>query len=269
MNITMNVLQSPILRTDPNPHRHRERMDARLQAREREARIREAEYKLIERKKAEFAEAKEAGVDEDVLRVMRTGISQQLTDIKRARAEREALMIEQELQRKREDMEERAREIEERAEEAKIERAETVEDLDEIRTAAFIRGVVNASINKNNISALSRTRATLSAEAEQLSQDISNSFGPVKVHDLPAQFDVAHLHTGPIDPIEWLPTGHMNPNDFRNRHLQGLRAGIARLDTAILGEIATLYRESQAMQEAQLRISEEEAQKEDYYYDDL
>jgi hypothetical protein len=156
------------------------------------------------------------------------------------------MAIERELQQKKADMEERQRENEARAEEARAKRA-TDEELKQMREQSLVRGMVTMAARADNVAAMRRTRATLASEAGQLSRDIGNSYGPAVIYEGPG-------HTETL----WTNVGHANPEDFRNRHLRTLQSGMARLDTAILSETASLNRDATAIQESQQRLAEEE-----------
>jgi hypothetical protein len=232
-------------------------MEQREIARQREARLREAEDLHIARIREEMDSLRGTGMEPDLLSAALRGLSSQISEILAQRAEREQIAMERELQQKKADMEERRRENEERAEEKRAENA-TAEELEQMRERALTRGIVTMSARADNIAGLRRTRATLAVEAGQLSRDIENSYGPVVVHDMQQLIEATSQTQETIDPVIWANVGRANPNDFRNRQLRALQGGIARLDTAILGETASLYRDSQALQESQLRTADHE-----------
>jgi hypothetical protein len=259
MQISFTPRENPLVRMGGSAQRHQQRMEQRQVAREREMRIREAEDLRISRLRDEMELVRSSEMESDLKNVALRGLASQISEIMQQRAERERLAIEAELKQKKADMEERRRENEERADEARVNNA-TDEELEQLRQESFTRGMVTMAARADNISGLRRTRATLAAEAEQLSQDIRNSYSPVVVHDfndLVANFDDTVGSGAPIDPTVWMNTGHANPNDFRNRQLTALRGGIARLDTAVLAETAGMYRDSKALQERQLRLAGE------------
>ena len=64
------------------------------------------------------------------------------------------------------------------------------------------------------------------------------------------------------DPIEVTPTaGAAKPGEHKHRQLQGLQIGAAQLEGNAGKIIGEIYRNSQTMQEAQLRVAREKAAK--------
>lgn len=62
-------------------------------------------------------------------------------------------------------------------------------------------------------------------------------------------------------PIVPTGPGQPRPNEFRNRHVQGLRLGADQLGGAAGRFIGSIYKDSQKLQEAQLRIARERTAK--------
>lgn len=211
------------------------------------------------------------------------GMAGQIARIHINRAEREQQAMEREFMRKQEEMEERIRERERLAEEKRLENKDE-EELEEAAERAKIRGFAQMSVRAENISALSQTRASMQAEATRLSGEaefdksrqrianreiISNAqrqnvqrleaFRDAKAHaeeyNLPFNRSrPAFVEAGP--PFDHNP---LSPDGFRGRHLGRLNAGIAGLTANINHQIAALYRDSQQLQESQLRINREKS----------
>jgi hypothetical protein len=217
-------------------------------------------------------------------------LSAQIGNIHMARAEREQIAIEREFMRKQQEMDERMRERERIAQERENARLEnkSQEELENSAERNKMRNMVMMGTRLENISSLSRTRASLSAAATRLQgeagfdghrQRIANE----QIHSFVradnertlelhqdrmerSQYNTANGRPTPPPP-PWRPmvAGHTfndNPlalDGFRGRHLQNLNNGISRLSANINAQVGALYRDSQAMQEQQLRIYREKA----------
>ncbi|MCL1843725.1 MAG: hypothetical protein FWF79_07925 [Defluviitaleaceae bacterium] len=294
----------------PRRAARRDFMRERMEAKEREAQIREAENQRIQllnerihrsgerihsinQQIAELSEEDAAGNYEQLKELNRevallqssiTGLTNQIGQIHTARAEREQLAIEREFVRQQQEMEERMRERERVAEESRSYENKTDDELEKAAEQANIRNLTMVSIRKENIRALSRTRANLAAAAQQLRneanfdmhrQNIANaeiqSFvrqsnaEALEVHNKRVEF--AKSSTAPLAIPIWRPmeAGHLfsgNPlteDTFRGRHLQNLDASVARLSANIMHQVGAMYRDSQNQQEEQLRIYREQA----------
>jgi len=205
-------------------------------------------------------------------------ITGQIAQIHMNRAEREQLAIEREFQRQKLEMEERMREREEAA--SVNYQNKTAEELEEAAERANIRNLTVMSARADNIASLRISRASMEASAARLRgegdfdmrrQEIANaeikSF--VSAHNVRTLEEFrAGLDAGNLAPgASWRPMeiGHLfdrNPladDGFRGRHLQNIEAGISRLNANIGTQIGAMYRDSQNMQEEQLRISREKS----------
>jgi hypothetical protein len=219
--------------------RGRRNEEIRMAEAKREERMREIENAWIQRIREEMDRVKESDLPEEKMRIQLSVLGEQIGQIYTQRAEREQLAMEREMQRQQMENEERIREREEAAREQAIAR-KTPEQLERAQEDMAIRSMTLIGIRMDTINAMSRTRATMSAEAQQLETAIDNSYGPKQIG---------------LSTTLWLPTGRETPNDFRNRHLQDLRSGIARLDASIMAQVSAMYRDSQALQDAQLGIN--------------
>jgi hypothetical protein len=217
-------------------------------------------------------------------------LSTQIGNIHMARAEREQIAIEREMMRQQQEMDERMREHERIAQERESARNEnrTQEELEEAAERNKIRGMVAMGTRLENISSLSSTRASLSAAATRLEgeanfdmhrQRIANEAISTfvrrdnertrEIHSTRMEQFTEAVARGEdaLPPAPWRPmeVGHvfndnpLAPDGFRGRHLLNLNMGIARTSANINQLVGALYRDSQNMQEQQLRIMREKA----------
>ncbi|MCL1884587.1 MAG: hypothetical protein FWF81_12660 [Defluviitaleaceae bacterium] len=217
---------------------------------------------------AELREANELG--ELRMNAMVERLSTQISQIHITRAEREQMAIEREVQRQQQDLEERMRERERVAQENRSSH-KTDEELEREQERSTIRNLTIMSARRDNISNLSQTRARLSATATRLRgeadfelqrQRIANqeivSFVTRNNQQI---IDNARETGNPTGPL--MQVGHLfdhnplAPDGFRGQHLQRVESGIARLSAAMNAQVNALYRDSQRMQEEQLRLYRE------------
>ena len=307
--------QPPANRSNAMRGRRRDFMQERLNAQEQERRIREAENKRIRQLNEhienmssrmaglnmELAELIQANLPENADLIESLGrevnqlmsatasLSNQISSIHTARAEREQTAIERELVRQQQELEERMRERERIAREQKENRLanKTDEELEAVAERSNIRNLTAIGQRMDTINSLSRTRASLRAEAGRLEgeanfevhrQRISNSEILAHVRRENANALVQHRERVEnakaaaaagialaVAPPRLMEVGHLfsgNPlgeDSFRGRHLQNLNEGIARTTAGIQHHIGALYRDSQNMQEEQLRIYREKS----------
>ena len=235
-NNVIGPRDGPLLRPmRPGPAR-RDRMQERAAERERETRMRENEDMRIQRIRDEMTIVEASEMDSELRNQTLRGLSQQIAHIFEQRAEREQTAVERELMRQQQEMEERMRERERQAKE----NAPEHDCPDEAAQRATIKSLTTMSARMDNISNLSLTRATLAAEAEQLRQDISNT--------------MSHQQTG-LDNTIWTQSSHAQTQGWKSRHLGDLNMSTTRLTMTINREVAAMYRDSQSLQEEQLRIN--------------
>lgn len=207
-------------------------------------------------------------------------LSGQIAQIHTNRAEREQLAIEREFQRQQQELEERMREREEAARSNTNYEHKTEEELEEARERSSIRNLTLMSARAENIGSLRNTRASLQSAAARLRgeadfdnrrQEIANEqiISFVKAHNVRtleefrAGLEAGNLAAG----ASWRPMGSvflfdrnpLAPDGFRGRHLQNLNESISRLSANINMQISSMYRDSQNMQEEQLRIYREKS----------
>ena len=253
-NRNFGVLDRPLNRT--SGQNRQSRLQQRTAEREREMRIRERENEFIKKINEQMAQVKDSDMDDDLKRLTLSTLEDQIRQIHEARAERERLAVEREAQRNQIEQEERRREKEERAR-AKAAKHQDPEDAAE---RAKIRDMSLMSARMDNISSMSTTRARLTSEAEQLSQDIDNSRSLAEnAAEAVRLRNARYGTTGPEHVANW----QTNSSDFRQGHLENLNAGIAGLDAAINAQVAALYRDSQEMQETQLELVREKDENEE------
>lgn len=221
------------------------RLQARAAEREREARLRERENEFIKKIQEQMTRLDDSDMDSELKRLAMQSLEEQIRQIHEARAEREQQAIEREAQRHKAEQEERQREIEDRARAL----AGRHEDPDESADRAQIRDMSLMGARMDKIGSLQTARAGLKSEAAQLERDAANSR---RLADRAAQeVRDGKISSGAIGPdrvVSW----QSRSGDFRQGHLSSLNAGIAGIDAAINSQVASLYRDSQRMQERQL-----------------
>ena len=237
-----SVTEGPLLRIGGSGRRHRNHLNDRIAEREREQRIREAENIRIQRIQDEISHVRDSDMSHELKSLHISMLNDQIGQIHVDRAEREQLAMERELMRKQQEIEERQREREEAAAEQRLENNRH-ESAEELMFRENIRGLTAVSTRLDHINLLSRTRASLASEANMVEQAIGNTERP--------------MVTGTGTTV-MVRAGHETPNDFRHNNLRALNAGISRLDTAVANHVGALYRDSQVLQEAQLRIAREQ-----------
>jgi len=225
----------------------------RLIEREREQRIREKEDERIQVLGDKIALVlADQDMDEEQRKMRVTQFTNQIKQIHTGRAEREELAAEREILRQQQLIAETQREKEELAEEQRANNApvaNSVEEAQQLQANETIRSMTMMSARMDHISALNATRTRLQAEAELLEQATENVEGWI----------VTRLQDGTLIPSLTTFSSSQNSDDFREVHLRNLKAGITRLETTALQQVGSLYRDSQVMQEAQLRYMREGA----------
>jgi hypothetical protein len=158
-------------------------------------------------------------------------LAEQITKIYKDRAEREQDVEEWEAQTQIKEQEKKIQEREEEAERAAGNKAaeKDAEEVQKINEQSDIRSFVRIAAQKESVRNLSGLRARMSMEATQLRHAI--------------EFDFGFKQIG-LDVTIKVPTGHENPNDFRNKQFSKLNLGIARIDTAVMSNVASMYRRS-------------------------
>jgi len=255
------------IRTGGSGRAQRNNAATRAAEHEREQRLREAENKRIQglndqisfvkQEISEIHADKTLDVETRANRLMSRGfelssLSEQIARIHKDRIEREQLALERELTRMQQEVEERAREQEEKAAESRLNNS--TEDLESFQQRETIRSLTIMSARIDSIQGMEQSRARLASEANQLEKaiDSGNSARPMPIETGETSTNVAYGFSTVM-----VNAGRVNPNDFRNSHLQKLNTNIARLDTAILTQVGAMYRDSQVLQEAQLRAVRE------------
>jgi hypothetical protein len=152
-------------------------------------------------------------------------LGEQINKIHETRAEREQAAIEREIVLQQREMEERMRERERVAQENKF-AGKTQEELEADHERSAIRNLTMMSVRAETIGLLSQTRARISAEETRM--------------QIEANFDKQRVRIANVQ------------DTFTGRH--------ARIDANINLQIGAMYRDSQKMQEEQLRISREKTQ---------
>ncbi|MCL1878358.1 MAG: hypothetical protein FWF80_05835, partial [Defluviitaleaceae bacterium] len=204
-------------------------------------------------------------------------LSAQLAQIHTNRAEREMVALDREFARAKMEMEERMRERERIAEEQQN-RCE--EELDAAAERSTTRALVNMSVKAENIRSLSSTRSQLQAAATRLrgeadfdarfnrrSNDAIESNGVQQNVQAIENYKNAKAAADedptlptptrptPVQDAAFFAGSSLSPDAFRGRHLARLNSGIAGLTSSINQQVAALYRDSQRLQEQQLRTS--------------
>jgi len=236
--------------------RKRDLMQERVAAHEREMRMRETEDKRISKLNEEIFRVEESEMSDEAKKLTIAMLNEQINSIFMTRAEREQAAIEREMQRQQQEMEERMRERERLAQESQTEN-KTEEELQAAAERSAVRGLTAIGTRLDNISSLKRTRASMNAEATRLrgEGDFDKSF--VRQSN---QKIIAHASaTGASVSFLFGGNSSLSADTFKGRHLINLGAGISRLTSNINHQVSSLYRDSQKLQEEQLRIYREKA----------
>jgi hypothetical protein len=298
-----NNISGESLRQGSLSPRQRRHIQQREVEREREMRMREMEKKRIDQINAEMDRVRESeDMEEYAKRLMLVSLGRQIGQIHINRQEREQLAVEREMKRQQAEMEERMREQEERMREqreANRPDPQTEEELQQAIANETTRGMTMISANVDNIRTLSHTRARLSAEATRLENEAGTSqtrqevwsdrrYGMALAQmgrdkaDLEAVLNCEYATDEHVRAAMATFAGRMagaaasvNPDPYslldgyHGRQISDLNTRIARLDVAILSEVSAMYRESQNMQEEQLRLSQTDVTEEgEENYDD-
>jgi len=223
----------------------------RLQDRAREMRIREREDERIAAIHEEMALIKVSGdMSFELIKSKLSALTNRINNIHEARADRELINAEREMQRTKKLLEESSSSSTERKD--KNDSHKTQEEIEEKKEREAIADLSHIAATKDRISTLRQTRANLKREAGQVQRAVeSENSNYVKIGVIP----------GLLNSDEGLViaagSGFANPNDFRNRHLNKLNLGIVNTTAAINHSIARLYRQSTAIQEANLKQTED------------
>ena len=184
--------------------------DVRAARRDRvELKMREREDALIQRLQDRITDVKNSDMDFGARNEIVKSIMEEIEAILEKRVERE-------IERQRIEMEERKAEFEEhrREREEKLrESAPRPENTEEALKREDMRNMLEISISKDSIRTFRQTRAGMEREASHLRQE-----------------------------IEGARPEHVNPNHFRNTHLEKLDRGIAGLSAAIDSEMGKINR---------------------------
>ncbi|MCL2223407.1 MAG: hypothetical protein FWB96_00395 [Defluviitaleaceae bacterium] len=253
--------------------RQRDMMQERMAAHEREMRIREMEEKRIANIRDEIHEVENSEMGVEAINLTVTMLTEKIAEIFTQRAEREQLAIEREFQRQQQEMEERMRERERQAHENMNTSNKSDEELEAAAERSQIRNMTVMGARLDTIGEMSRTRASMSAEATRLRNEADNDNTFVRrsndairafVSRSNAQDKEIAYATGTPLPTP-MAIGHLftprplGDDTFRGRHFQNLNIGIARLTSGINQQIGALYRDSQNLQNEQLRIFREQS----------
>jgi hypothetical protein len=127
--------------------------------------------------------------------------------------------------------------------------------------------VIGTRLDK--INSLSQTRARMSAEATRIRGEADSELRRQGIaNEQIISFVLKdNLHTQSLEtPVRPMEVGYLfnhhplAPDGYKGRHLQNLNSGISRLNASINHQVGAMYRDSQKMQEEQLRIYREKSQ---------
>jgi len=242
----------------------RDPMQERIAAQEREMRIRESENLRIEHLRDEILRVQDSDMEDDVINMTVSMLHEQINNIFMARAEREQIAIERELQRQQQEMDERMRERERAYQNNNVEN-KTDEELEAAAERSAIRNLTMIGVRMDNINTLSRTRASMSAEAGRLRGEADSEMRLQRAANADIMNFVrdrnrenADSLMGPMEPATLFNDNPLTrPDAFTARHYANLNVGISRLTANINRQVSAMYRDSQNMQEEQLRIYRE------------
>jgi hypothetical protein len=208
-----------------------------MREREREMKLRENEDKRIaelQKRITEVADSTELDAESKEMKI--ESLADQIQQIHEARAERERMAMEREVQRRQQERDENLRE-QEKAGNAKN---PTPEEAEAALVKEDIEGMVKLAVSFDGIHRLKQTRANRAAEAERLRQDIGNDTGLMQIGR-----DITIKTKGM----------HEFEHHFRNRNLAKLEQGIAALDDAVNREVGRLNRSTGEWAEDRLEIT--------------
>ncbi|MCL2016112.1 MAG: hypothetical protein FWG68_07710 [Defluviitaleaceae bacterium] len=177
----------------------------------------------------------------------------QINEIRNARAKREELQAERELERQQMLIEEmtRAAEIPEQQEEE----PKDEEEAEEMRQRNTVRSLTIISSAMDRVSTLRQSLTRQQSEAGQLSRAMSSENSNY------TKIGYIYRAQGLSEIIPSEQAG-FGGTDFRNQQLERLNQGTSRTNVAIQSAISTIYRESQQTQESQLAANRQEEQEE-------
>jgi hypothetical protein len=234
----LNVNFSSVVKRDKSD------IQDKLREREREQKLREVEDKRIAELQKMIQQVSDTDMDSEIKEAKIDTLSSQIEQIHKARAEREKLAAEQEVQRRQQEQEKRAQEQEKANKENNI--------LPEDEEAALVRedteGMVKLAVSFDGIQRYKQTKANMSAEAEQLRQDIENDTGLKQVG---------------LDVTLKVKVGYELDHHFKNRNLAKLEQGIASLEGSINSEVGKLNRVTDDWAEDRQDITERVAEEKD------
>ncbi|MCL2577514.1 MAG: hypothetical protein FWE27_05630 [Defluviitaleaceae bacterium] len=242
--------------------RRRDLMQERMAAQEREMRMRETEDKRISNLNEEIFRVQQSDMTDEIKNLTVSMLNDQINAIFMQRTEREQIAIEREMQRQQQELEERMRERERAAKENQPAN-KSEEELEQAAERSKIRNLTLAGTRMDNIASLQRTRASLDAEATRLRGE--GNFDKHRTrqanHEILSFVNSFNFKTNgkPME-VGFLFGGNpLSTDSFKGRHLQNLNSGISRLTANINHQVGALYRDSQKMQEEQLRIYREQS----------
>lgn len=250
--------------TNSRQQRH---VQERTAEKERELRLRESENLRIEKIHEEMGRVEASGMDGEVIKLTLQSLRNQISQIHIGREMRQQAAVEREMNRQQAEFDERMRELEERRNEqaeAQSNRPMTEEEIEEVTARETIRGMTIISNRMDNIRELSRTRASLAAKATRLEveHDKSQRRQELNFESLGAIDANGNIMQPAAGETGW--TAHRLPFHYNLLHgyngtlLEGLNAGIGQIDATIAAEVSAIYRDSQAMQNEQLRMIQEQ-----------
>jgi hypothetical protein len=210
-------------------------MQERLQERQREMQIREAEDERIRNLQERIRETNNSDISSDARFMIVSGLTDRIQQIYERRAEREVLAAEREMMRQQAIIEETTQK-----QEVPEQNYDDPEEAEEARERSNIRGMIMFAASQDTINTLRQTRATLSEEAGHIRRAIKHE-----------NSNYIKVGSDTRDVIVSAQSGTGNPNDFRNQHLSRLNRGIAGTTAAINIAVAAAYRENSRPQESQ------------------
>jgi hypothetical protein len=286
-----------VRRTNSQTGRRRDMLQERIEAQEREMRLREMEEQRILKinedilrireqenfmageRELEIQELKEKGFDdshEEIVRLREENekgarrvhfnvsvLNEQINQIRMARTEREQAAIERELQRQQQELDERMRERERIANENRVAN-KNQDELEAEQERSAIKNLTMISARMDKINLLSGTRASMRASVARLRGEADFD---LRRQDIANEQILTHVRNYNLQtagkPME---AGHLfdhNPlaaDSYKSRHLQKMESGISRLSAFINYQVGAMYRDGQKMQEEQLRVYREKSQ---------
>jgi len=256
--------------------RQQRHIQERVAEKEREMRLREMENIRIERIHEEMDRVEASDLDEEVIRLTLQSLRNQVSHIHLAREMRQQAAVEREMNRQQAEFDERMRELEERRSEqaeSQNNKPMTEEEIEEAMERETIRSMTLMSTRMDNIRGLSQTRASLAAKATRLENEHAESqtrqeLNRAALESRAIQRSVQDSENGvtswaTVRAAEITSAGNAKLpynllHGFNGTLLEGLNMGISRITAAITAEVSAMYRDSQQLQDEQLRLSQEQ-----------